>query len=83
MNRAMRFVEGFLALCRDAIEFLGPAATFGSGLAGPRFYESLLLQPVEAGVNRADRDIFFGLIEQFLTDGDAIGAIVEPENDQQ
>jgi len=83
MNHAMRFLKRFFPLGRDPVKLLGPTPTFGSRIAGPRFYESLLFQPVETRVNRADGNIFLRLIEQLLTDGDSIGPIVKPENHQQ
>lgn len=83
MNRAVRFLKRFLSLRRDSVEFLGPAPTLGSGFSGPRLYESLLFQPVEPGVNRADGDILFRFIQQFFAYGHSIGAIVQPQNHQQ
>src|SRR5579862_8610802 len=82
-NRAVRFVERTFPFRRQAVEFLGPAAALRSGFAGPGFDESLLLQPVEPGVNRADGDILLGLAEQLLADRGAVGAIVEPQDHQQ
>ena len=83
MNRTVRFVKRFLPLCSYAVEFLGPAATFGRGFAGPGLNEFFLLQPIETSVNGTDGDILFHLIEQFLTYGCPISAIVEPQNHQQ
>jgi len=83
MNRAMRFLQRLLPLCRDAIKLLGSAATLGSGFSAPRVNEPFLLQPVEPGVNRADGDILFRFIQQFFAYGHSIGAIVQPQNHQQ
>lgn len=83
MNRAVSFLKRLLPLRRDPVEFLGPAAAFGSGFSAPGVDEPFLLQPVEAGVDCADRDIFFSFIQQFFADGHSIGTIVEPQNHQQ
>ena len=83
MNRAMSFLKRFLPLRRDAVEFLGSAATLGSRFSAPGVNKPFLLQPVETGVYRADSDILFRFIQQFFTDGHPIGAVIEPQNHQQ
>ncbi len=62
MNRTVCLsLERSLPLCGYAVEFLGPAATFGRGSSrSRRGNEFFLLQPIsEASVNCTDGDILF------------------------
>src|SRR5262245_57430008 len=65
---------------------LRPAASLGGRLADPRFHELLGFQPIERGVDGADRDLAADAVLDLLADGDAVRVLArtpQPQERQQ
>ena len=76
----MRAINGRHPLCGDAEESFGSPAPFRRGISRVRLRVAFGFQPIESGIDGADRSFSSRSNLDLAANGDAVGLVIETQN---